>query len=416
MSASGNIGGQLFTSESVSMGHPDKVSDQVSDAILDSLLAGDADARCAVETLVTTGLVVVAGEVRTHNQASADAIGKIEETVRETIRRIGYDDPATGFDYRSCAVLRAVHNQSDDISQGVTEGQGLYKEQGAGDQGLMFGFACDETKELMPLPIHLSHRLVEHLAKLRQDGEMKWLRPDSKSQVTVEYAPDGSVARIDTIVISTQHTEEVVDGEGNLAESAKNEIIEKCIKPVVEKEAPGMWNREDITFHINPTGRFVIGGPHGDAGLTGRKIIVDTYGGRGRHGGGAFSGKDPSKVDRSAAYMARYIAKNLVAAKLAKQAEVQLAYAIGVAEPVSVSVDTFGSGEVPNGVIAKLVREVFPLTPRGIIDHLQLRRPVYFETARHGHFGRTGDGFTWEKTDKVEALQAALKTASAGAA
>jgi len=301
-------------------------------------------------------------------------------------------------------VLRALHAQSPDISQGVTKGRGLHKEQGAGDQGLMFGFACRETKALMPLPIHLAHRLVERLTVLREQGDIKWLRPDSKSQVTVQYSADGLPTKLDTVVISTQHTEDVVDPRtGNLSNKARQTIIDKVIKPVVVKERPDLWQR-GIRFHINPTGRFVVGGPHGDSGVTGRKIIVDTYGGRGRHGGGAFSGKDPSKVDRSAAYMARYIAKNVVAARLAEECEVQLAYAIGVAEPVSVLVNTHGTAHLDERRIANLVRDHFPLTPSGIIQHLNLLRPIYRETARNGHFGRSGPGFTWEKTDMAAKL------------
>ncbi len=396
----------LFTSESVSMGHPDKICDQVSDAILDSLLAHDPNTRAAVETLVTTGLVVVAGEVTVHNDEALKTLGNAEDVIRETIHQIGYDDPAGGFDYRSCAVLRAIHSQSPDISQGVTEGAGMHAEQGAGDQGLMFGFACNETAALMPLPIHLSHRLVEHLATLRQSGDVAWLRPDSKSQVTVEYDTDGKPVRIDTVVLSTQHTEEACSPDGNMSEAARKTIIEHAVKPVIERDAPGMWSN-DITFHINPTGRFIIGGPHGDSGLTGRKIIVDTYGGRGRHGGGAFSGKDPSKVDRSAAYMARNIAKTIVAAGIAEQAEVQLAYAIGVAEPVSVHVETFGTGKIDETRMAKLVRDAFDLRPRGIIDHLNLLRPIYKETARHGHFGRELPEFTWEHTPKKDDMRKA---------
>lgn len=413
MPNSGQGEAHLFTSESVSMGHPDKVSDQISDALLDSLLTHDPAARVAIETLVTTGLVVVAGEVTVHNQSARDALGAAEDTIRDTIRKIGYDDPAMGFDYRSCAVLRSIHSQSADISQGVTEGAGLHTEQGAGDQGLMFGFACDETEQLMPLPIHLSHRLVEQLAQVRHNGEIPWLRPDSKSQVTVQYE-DGVPVGLKNIVISTQHTEDVLDDSrgGNMSKAAEAEIVEKVIRPVIERECAGFWNK-DIKIHVNPTGRFVIGGPHGDCGLTGRKIIVDTYGGRGRHGGGAFSGKDPSKVDRSATYMARHIAKNIVAAKLARQVEVQLAYAIGVAEPVSVLADSFGTSEVSNARLAKLVRDTFPLKPAGIIEYLNLRRPVFFETARHGHFGRSGEGFTWEKTDRVTELKSAANVLQA---
>ncbi len=404
MSSGDSMSSHLFTSESVSMGHPDKVSDQISDAILDSLLTHDPKARAAIETLVTTGLVVVAGEVTVHNQAARDALGHAEDTIRETIKKIGYDDAAGGFDYRSCAVLRSLHSQSPDISQGVTEGQGLHAEQGAGDQGMMFGFACNETESLMPLPIHLSHRLVERLAAVRQAGTMTWLRPDSKSQVTVRY-DNGTPTAIDTIVISTQHTDEVTDlATGFLTDDARKQVIDHVIRPTIEAECPALWS-DTITFHINPTGRFVVGGPHGDSGLTGRKIIVDTYGGRGRHGGGAFSGKDPSKVDRSAAYMARHIAKNIVAAELAKECEVQLAYAIGYPDPVSVHVDTFGTCDIPHARLEEIVRDVFPLKPAKIIEYLDLRRPVYFETARHGHFGREGDGFTWEKTHRADELR-----------
>jgi S-adenosylmethionine synthetase len=404
-------GRQLFTSESVSMGHPDKVCDQVSDAILDSLIGPDPMARTAIETMVTTGLVVVAGEVTVHNTEAELALANSEQTIRETIKQIGYDDSASGFDYRSCAVLRSIHGQSADISQGVTAGEGLHGEQGAGDQGLMFGYACDETDELMPLPIHLSHRLVERLAALRQSGEIGWLRPDSKSQVTIEYE-DNKPVGIDTIVLSTQHTEEVVDKSDRMSKDAIALLIEKAIKPVIERECGQFWSN-DITFHINPTGKFVIGGPHGDAGLTGRKIIVDTYGGRGRHGGGAFSGKDPTKVDRSACYMCRYIAKNIVAAGLANRCEVQLAYAIGVADPVSVHVEVSPDAKVAGHEVADAVQSVFKLTPAGIIETLDLRRPIFFETARHGHFGRSGGGFTWERTDRADALRDALKGVAA---
>ncbi|NLX12170.1 MAG: methionine adenosyltransferase [Phycisphaerales bacterium] len=392
----------LFTSESVSQGHPDKVCDQISDAILDSLLRKDPLARVAVETMVTTGLVVLAGEITLHNKEAELALSQAEQTARETIREIGYDDPATGFDYRSCGVLRALHSQSEDISQGVSKKS--RREQGAGDQGLMFGFACRETRALMPLPIHLAHRLVEKLTEVREQGILKWLRPDGKSQVTVQYEGDEPV-RIDTVVVSTQHDESVIDSRSkNMSTKARQLLIDKVIKPVITKERPDLW-RNGICFHINPTGRFVVGGPHGDSGLTGRKIIVDTYGGRGRHGGGAFSGKDPSKVDRSAAYMARYIAKNLVAAKLAEECEVQLAYAIGVAEPVSVNIETYGTGQIDEKQLSNMVRDLFPLRPGEIIDHLRLLRPIYRETARNGHFGRTGAGFTWEKTDMVEKLK-----------
>ena len=407
MSSVQQMQNSLFTSESVSMGHPDKVCDQISDAVLDSLLVHDPRARTAVETLVTTGLVVVAGEVTVHNDKAIHALSDVEDVVRDTVKKIGYDDSASGFDYRSCAVLRTLHSQSKDISQGVTEGEGMHADQGAGDQGLMFGFACNETKELMPLPIHLSHRLMEQLANLRQSGDVKWLRPDSKSQVTVEYDGNGKPGRITTVVISTQHTEEVVGKDNNMTDDARKLIVEKCIKPVIERDAPGMWSN-DIQFHINPTGRFVIGGPHGDSGVTGRKIIVDTYGGRGRHGGGAFSGKDPSKVDRSAAYMCRHLAKLIIAAGLAEQAEVQLAYAIGVAEPVSVRVDMFGTGKVGEAAVVKALRDKFDLRPRGIIESLNLLRPIYLQTARHGHFGRELPDFTWENTDRAEELAKAV--------
>ena len=357
--------------------------------------------------MVTTGLIVLAGEITVHNEKAARALEQAEETARRTVKEIGYDDPATGFDYRSCAVVRALHSQSADISQGVTKGKGLHKEQGAGDQGLMFGFACKETKVLMPLPIHLSHRLVEKITDVRESGQLKWLRPDSKSQVTIKYEGNTPVG-INAIVISTQHTEDVVDRSGNMTAKARQQIVDKVIAPVIKAEAPSLWkNGRGIKFHINPTGRFVIGGPYGDAGLTGRKIIVDTYGGRGRHGGGAFSGKDPSKVDRSAAYMARYVAKNVVAADLAEECEVQLAYAIGVAEPVSVKVDTQGTGRVDESVLSKLVRDHFKLTPMGILSTLNLLRPIYRETARNGHFGRVGAAFTWEKTDVAPKLKKA---------
>ena len=392
----------LFTSESVSMGHPDKVADQISDAIVDSLLAADPLARIACETLVTTGLVVLAGEITVHNQKAIDALNNAENTARKAIREIGYDDPTTGFDYRSCAVLRALHSQSADISRGVTATKD--KDQGAGDQGIMFGFACNETKSLMPLPIYLAHRLVERQAELRQNGQLKWLRPDAKSQVTIEYENE-KPKRLHTVVLSTQHTEEAVDKKSDsFSEACKKQIIEQLIKPVIMAERPDLWNK-DIIFHINPTGKFLIGGPHGDSGLTGRKIIVDTYGGRGCHGGGAFSGKDPSKVDRSASYMARYVAKNIVAAGLATACEVQLGYAIGVAEPVSVLIDTEGTSVVSEELIAVIVRKIFDLRPRGIISMLKLLRPIYYETARHGHFGRELPQFTWERTDKAAQLR-----------
>jgi len=380
------------------MGHPDKVADQISDAILDALLAEDPQSRVACETLVTTGQCVVAGEITT--EAYVDII----EIVRNTIKEIGYTHPDIGFDH-TCGVLSAIHRQSPDIARGVDHAEDNDREQGAGDQGLMFGYACDETDELMPLPIHLAHRLVERLAQMRFNGKLPWLRPDGKSQVTVEYKDERPV-RVQTDVISTQHDESVIDkNKDAISEKAKKEIIENVIKPVIPAK---YWN-DEIIFHINPTGKFVVGGPHGDTGLTGRKIIVDSYGGRGAHGGGAFSGKDPSKVDRSACYMGRYIAKNLVAAGLARSAEVQLAYAIGVAQPVSVTVSTEGTAVIPEDQIADMIREYFPLTPRGIIKHLDLLRPIYKETARHGHFGRppTNGHFTWEKTDKADQLRKA---------
>ncbi len=396
----------FFTSESVTKGHPDKVADQISDAVLDSLLKHDPQARVACETLVTTGLVVLAGEVTVHNHEAEVALLNVEDTVREAIRSIGYDDPSTGFDYRSCAVVKTLHSQSADISQGVTEGEGESKEQGAGDQGLMFGFACDETKAYMPLPIYLAHRLTIRLSEARESGQIPWLRPDGKSQVTVAYEDDKPVA-LDAVVLSTQHTEEALGRSGNMSKKARKVLVDEVVKPVIEDACPEMWGSK-IQYHINPTGRFVIGGPHGDSGVTGRKIIVDTYGGRGAHGGGAFSGKDPSKVDRSASYMARHIAKNVVAARLAKICEVQLSYAIGVAEPISVHVNCEGTQKVDEDRLAGAIREVFPLKPKEIIDDLQLRRPVYQDTAHDGHFGRKGKAFTWEKTHRKKALREAL--------
>ena len=398
-----NNGHYLFTSESVSMGHPDKVSDQVSDAVLDSLLEVDPNARVACETMCTTGLVIVGGEVTVHNDEGIKRLNDVEDTVRATLRKIGYtDDIQMKFDAETCGVVRTIHSQSDDISQGVSEGKGLYKEQGAGDQGLMFGFACRETPSLMPLTIDLSHKLVARHAKVREQKKIKGLRPDAKSQVTVEYDENHKPVRIDTVVLSTQHTA-AWNGKAKQSE-LKKLIIKHVIEPVMPKK---LYDAKKVKIHMNPTGQFEIGGPHGDVGLTGRKIIVDTYGGRGRHGGGAFSGKDPSKVDRSAAYMARYVAKNIVAAKIADMCEVQLSYAIGVAEPTSVHIDTFGTAKIDDSKISKLVRKHFPLTPGGIIKHLDLRRPIYLATAAHGHFGRkpgAGNTFPWEKTDLADTL------------
>ena len=382
----------LFTSESVSEGHPDKVADQISDAVLDAILAQDKHGRVAAETLVATGLVVMAGQITTSAKVS------YSEVARDIIKKIGYDDSAIGFDYRSCAVLTAYDAQSVDIAQGVDEGKGLDLEQGAGDQGLMYGFACDETPQLMPVPIYYSHRLMERHAELRKDGRLPWLRPDAKSQVTVRYL-DGKPSQVETVVISTQHHPDVTHAQ------IEEAVIEEIVKPVFPKD----MLRADTKYLINPTGRFVIGGPMGDTGLTGRKIIVDTYGGYSRHGGGAFSGKDPSKVDRSAAYAARHVAKNIVAAGLAKKCEVQVAYAIGVARPVSVLVDTFGTGKIADDKIAKLVEKHFDLRPKGIIHALDLLRPIYLKTAAYGHFGRDEPEFTWEATDKAAALKADAK-------
>jgi len=389
-------GRYLFTSEAVSMGHPDKLADQISDGVLDALLAQDPMSRVACETLVTTGLCVIAGEVTT--KATVD----MQQVVRDVVREVGYTEADMGISADHCSVLVAIHEQSPDIAMGVNDDAAAGKDIGAGDQGLMFGYACNDTPELMPLPIALAHRILNRLTEARQKGEVKWLRPDSKSQVTVEY--DGlTPVRIDTVVVSTQHSADVTNGD------IKKFIIEKVIKP----ELPEELLNDEITYHINPTGRFVVGGPHGDCGLTGRKIIVDTYGGWGRHGGGAFSGKDPTKVDRSAAYMARYVAKNIVASGLADRCEVQLAYAIGVSEPVSVHVDTEGTGKIDDARICELVREVFPLTPSGIIKYLDLRRPIYRKTAAGGHFGRNEPEFTWEKTDKARELARAVETTTA---
>lgn len=385
----------LFTSEAVSMGHPDKLADQISDGVLDALFAQDPNSRVACETMVTTGLVVIAGEVTT--KATVD----MQQVVRDVVRDVGYTEADMGISADHCSVLVALHEQSPDIAMGVDSDAAKGKDVGAGDQGLMFGYACNDTEELMPLPISLSHRILNRLAEARQKGEVKWLRPDSKSQVTVEYE-ENTPLRVDTVVVSTQHADNVTN------EEIREFIIEKIVKPTL-----GEWANDDIIFHINPTGRFVVGGPHGDCGLTGRKIIVDTYGGWGRHGGGAFSGKDPTKVDRSAAYMARHVAKNIVAAGLADRCEVQLAYAIGVSEPVSVCVDTEGTGRIDDAAICELVKEHFPLTPAGIIDYLQLRRPIYRKTAAGGHFGRNEPEFTWENTDKAQELAKAAQSAAA---
>ena len=380
----------FFTSESVSEGHPDKVSDQISDAILDAILAQDPMARVAAETLCNTGLVVLAGEITTH--ANVDYI----QVARNTLREIGYDNTAYGIDYKGCAVLVAYDKQSPDIAQGVDKAHDDGLDQGAGDQGLMFGYACDETAELMPLPIHLSHRLVERQSQLRRDGRLTWLRPDAKSQVTLRYV-NGRPDSIDTVVLSTQHDEDIS------LEKLREAVIEEIIKPVL----PAHLIKGDIKYLVNPTGRFVIGGPQGDCGLTGRKIIVDTYGGAAPHGGGAFSGKDPSKVDRSAAYAGRYVAKNVVAAGLATRCLIQISYAIGVAKPTSVMVSTFGTGKISDEKIAALVAEHFDLRPKGIVKMLDLLRPIYRKTAAYGHFGREEPEFTWEQCDKAPALRAA---------
>ncbi|MGO4381745.1 methionine adenosyltransferase [Pseudoduganella sp. RAF53_2] len=379
----------LFTSESVSEGHPDKVADQISDAILDAILAQDPKARVAAETLCNTGLVVLAGEITTH--ANVDYI----QIARETIKRIGYDNTEYGIDYKGCAVLVAYDKQSPDIAQGVDEGAGIDLDQGAGDQGLMFGYACDETPELMPAAIYYAHRLVERQSQLRKDGRLPWLRPDAKSQVTLRYV-NGRPVSVDTVVLSTQHAPEMTH------KHIEEAVIEDIIKPVLPRE----W-LQDTKFLVNPTGRFVIGGPQGDCGLTGRKIIVDTYGGAAPHGGGAFSGKDPSKVDRSAAYAARYVAKNIVAAGLARQCQVQVSYAIGVARPINITVYTEGTGVISDEKIAELVHEHFDLRPKGIVQMLDLLRPIYQKSAAYGHFGREEPEFTWERTDKAGVLRAA---------
>lgn len=372
----------FFTSESVTEGHPDKIADQISDAILDAIIAKDPFARVACETLVTTGLAFVAGEITTNCYVDIPSI------VRDTIRDIGYTRAKYGFDYETCAVITSIHEQSSDIAMGVDVG-------GAGDQGLMFGYACNETPELMPMPITLAHKLSMRLTEVRKKDILGYLRPDGKTQVTVEYR-DGRPHRVDTIVVSTQHSPDITMKE------LKEDIIEKVIKPVIPAD---ILDEEHVTYHINPTGRFVVGGPMGDTGLTGRKIIVDSYGGVGSHGGGCFSGKDPTKVDRSGAYMARYIAKNIVAAGIADKIEVQIAYAIGVPEPVSFLIDTFGTGKIPNEEIISIIKKVFPLTPKGIIDHLNLKRPIFKKTAAYGHFGRNDEDFTWEKTDLAETIK-----------
>jgi S-adenosylmethionine synthetase len=379
----------IFTSESVTEGHPDKVADQISDSVLDAVLKDDPTGRVACEVLVTTGICVVSGEITTNTYVD------VPRLVRSVIHDIGYTDAAFGFDSKTCGIMNSIQSQSPDIAMGVDTG-------GAGDQGLMFGYACDETKELMPMPIMLAHKLVRQLSEVRRAGRLDFLRPDGKSQVSIEYV-DGKPKRIEAVVISTQHDDKIS------TEDLRLQVKKHIIDPVV----PSHMVDSSTKYHINPTGRFVIGGPHGDTGLTGRKIIVDTYGGMGRHGGGAFSGKDPTKVDRSACYMARYVAKNLVASGLATRCEVQLAYAIGVAEPVSVMVNTFGTGQLEEERLVELIRELFPLTPKGMIDHLKLRQPIYRKTAAFGHFGRTEASFTWEATDKAEALREGSRTAVA---
>ncbi len=379
----------VFTSESVSEGHPDKMADQISDAILDAILKDDRDARVAVETMIKTGMVVIAGEVTTSTYID------LEDVVRKVVLDIGYDSSDVGFDGASCAVLNAIGKQSPDIARGVDEGDD--KEQGAGDQGLMFGYATNETSVLMPAPIYYSHLLVQKQAELRKNGVLPWLRPDAKSQVTLRY-DNGKPVGIDAVVLSTQHDEDI----------SQSDLQEAVMDLIIKEVLPAQWLHADTLYHINPTGLFVIGGPVGDCGLTGRKIIVDTYGGMARHGGGAFSGKDPSKVDRSAAYAGRYVAKNIVAAGLAERCEIQISYAIGVAEPTSISVDSFGTGKLADEKIAGLVSEHFELRPKGLVEMLDLKRPIYQKTAAYGHFGREDPDFTWEKTDKAEALKAVL--------
>lgn len=381
----------LFTSESVAQGHPDKIADQISDAILDACLEIDPHSKVACETLVSSGLVIIAGEITTK------ASPNYQQIVRDTIQEIGYNNSSLGFDYRSCGVMLTLNKQSPDIAQGVNEGEGLFKEQGAGDQGLMFGYACDETPELMPLPIMLAHRIVQELRRLRTSKELAYLKPDAKAQVTIEYNQHHIPQRLHTVVISTQHAEEI-----------SQKTIHDDMKVLVQRLVPPHFIDEKTLFYINPTGRFVIGGPVGDCGLTGRKIIVDTYGGMGRHGGGAFSGKDPSKVDRSACYAARYVAKNIVAAKLAKRCEIQISYAIGVPYPISIKVDTFGTATVKEDLLNHYIPLIFDLSPKGIIEMLDLRRPIYKQTAFGGHFGRQEEDFTWERTDRVNLLLEAV--------
>jgi len=388
----------LFTSESVTLGHPDKVADHISDAVLDAMLAQDSKSRVACETMVKDDMVIVAGEI------TSRAVVDVPSVVRETIREIGYDDPELGFDFENCAVITSIGQQSPDISRGVTEGIGLHKEQGAGDQGLMFGYACRETPQLMPMPIQLAHAITTRLEKMRKSKKLPWLRPDGKSQVTVEYESrpgrsrgSNRPKRIHTVVVSTQHTPSIIYRQ------LRKQIIEEVILPVLPKRLVD----KKIIYHINPTGRFVTGGPKSDCGLTGRKIIVDTYGGRGSHGGGCFSGKDPTKVDRTASYMARYIAKNIVAAGLADACEIQLSYAIGIAEPISVLVDTEGTSRISEQKISEIVRRIFPLTPKSMITHLKLARPIFAQTSYGGHFGRNLPTFTWEKTDMVQKLRKA---------
>lgn len=380
----------LFTSESVSEGHPDKVADQISDAILDAILTQDKNARVACETMVTTGMAIIAGEITT------DAWVDLPEVVRHTIRDIGYNSSQMGFDWQSCAVLSSIDKQSSDIAQGVNEGSGLDLDQGAGDQGLMFGYACDETDVLMPMPITLAHLLTKRQAEVRKSNLLPWLRPDAKSQVTIEYEAN-TPKRIEAVVLSTQHREDVSYND------LKEGVMEEIIKPIL----PAEMIDSETKYFINPTGRFVIGGPVGDCGVTGRKIIVDTYGGKGSHGGGAFSGKDPSKVDRSSSYMGRYVAKNIVAAGIASEVEVQIAYAIGISKPVSINVNSFGTGKIPDSKIKNLISEIFDLRPKAIIQQLDLLRPIYLATAAYGHFGRKHENFTWERTDKADVLKAA---------